>query len=120
MRHAFPLIVVAVVLARLTCLDLSAGPAPETIVHLTVKGRASATPSVAASGRFVAVAWGATTAEGRTDVFLATSRDAGATFGPPLRVNRLDGEARLGGELPPLVRLRARPGSAGSRGALDS
>ena len=40
---------------------------------------------------------------GKPDVFVAISRDAGATFGPPVRVNAIEGEARLGGELPPRV-----------------
>jgi hypothetical protein len=51
----------------------------------------------------VAIAWGATPAGGKADVFVAVSRDAGATFGPPVRVNATEGEPRLGGELPPRV-----------------
>ena len=80
-------------------------------VSLDVPGRSDATPWIAANGSFVAVAWGATAA-GKSDVFLAVSRDAGGTFGPPVQVNRVQGEARLGGELPPRVALSARPGSA--------
>ena len=49
-------------------------------------GRSNSTPWVAAAGSFVAVAWGATTA-GKTDVFLAVSRDGGLTFGAPVQVN---------------------------------
>ena len=49
-----------------------------------VPGRADATPSVAADGTFVAVAWGAS-ADGKADVFVATSRDGGRTFGAPCR-----------------------------------
>src|SRR5262245_12606408 len=69
-----------------------------------VAGRSNAHPSVAAAGSFVAVVWGAT-ADGKTDVYLATSRDGGASFGAPVRVNRTPGEARLGGEMPPRVAL---------------
>jgi hypothetical protein len=70
---------------------------------LSVPGRASSTPWVAADGSFVAVAWGARTPAGASDVFVSVSRDAGATFSPPVQVNRQPGEARLGGELPPRV-----------------
>ena len=65
-------------------------------------GRADATPSVAADGEFVAVAWGASV-DGKADVFVATSPDGGRTFGTPVQVNRTSGEGRLGGELPPRV-----------------
>jgi hypothetical protein len=51
----------------------------------------------------VAVAWGATTAGSGTDVYLAASRDGGATFAAPVRVNRNRGEARVSAERPPLV-----------------
>jgi hypothetical protein len=73
-------------------------------VTLEVPGRSNATPWVAAAGSFVAVAWGATAA-GKTDVFVAVSRDGGVTFRAPRQVNTIDGEARLGGELPPRVSL---------------
>ena len=76
---------------------------------LAVKGHANASPWVAADGGFVAVAWGATL-DRRTDVYLAVSRDAGRSFGTPVRVNTVVGEARLGGELPPRVALATRQG----------
>lgn len=71
-------------------------------VVFDVPERADSTPSVAASGSFVAVAWGAS-AEGAADVYVATSDDRGETFGAPMRVNAVPGEGRLGGELPPRV-----------------
>ena len=74
-------------------------------VQLAVNGHANATPWIAASGSFVAVAWGATPAAGGADVYVAVSRDGGATFGDPVRVNSRPGTARLGGELPPRVAL---------------
>jgi hypothetical protein len=74
-----------------------------------VPGRADAYPWVAASGLFVAVAWGAGDGD-KTDVFVAVSRDGGSTFGFPVQVNRIPGEARLGGELPPRVALTPTPG----------
>jgi hypothetical protein len=66
---------------------------------------------VAADGSFVAVTWGAS-APGQNDVFLATSRDAGLTFGAPVQVNTVAGEARLSGEQAPRVALA--PAASGS------
>ena len=89
--------------------DVQPAASASSPISLDVPGRTDATPSVAASGSFVAVAWGAS-AGGKTDVFLAVSRDGGSTFGSPVQVNPLVGEARLGGELPPRVALVARRG----------
>ncbi len=75
-------------------------------VSLAVPGRSNATPSIAADGDFVTIAWGASTPAGATDVYNAVSRDGGRTFGPPVRVSDVDGEARLNGEQPPRVALR--------------
>jgi hypothetical protein len=75
---------------------------------LSVAGRASSTPWVATAGRFAAVAWGARTPAGASDVYVAVSRDAGVTFGAPVMVSD-GGEARLGGELPPRVALANQP-----------
>jgi len=91
------------------CLWLSTihGRAASTTV-LSVPGRTSATPSIAADGPLVAVVWGGALPDGLTDVFLAVSRDAGLTFGPPQRVNDIVGDARLNGEQPPQVALVRR------------
>ena len=86
---------------------------PASVVTLAVNGRANATPSIAAIGQVVAVAWGATMSNrssGATDVYVAVSRDAGRRFGPPVRVNDVDGDASLGGEQPPHVALVPRAG----------
>ena len=77
---------------------------PAPTVSLAIEGRSNQTPWVASDGAFVAVTWGAT-ADGKTDVYLATSRDGGSKFGEPVRVNATGGDARLGGELPPRVAL---------------
>jgi len=79
-------------------------------VTLAVTGRMNATPSVAAANQFVAVAWGATLPSGGTDVYAAASRDGGRSFGQPVRVNDVDGDASLGLEQPPHVSLVARVG----------
>jgi hypothetical protein len=80
------------------------------VVSLGVQGRSNTAPWVAADGAFVAVAWGASTPG--SDVFVATSRDAGRTFGAPVQVNTVPGEARLSGELAPRVALAPAAGGA--------
>ena len=47
---------------------------------------------------------------GATDVFAAVSRDGGRAFGAPVRVNNVEGDARLNGEQPPHVALVPRAG----------
>ncbi|MGH9139811.1 MAG: sialidase family protein [Vicinamibacterales bacterium] len=79
-------------------------------IELGVQGRGNATPTIAADGSFVAVTWGATQASGVTDVFAAVSRDGGRRFAAPVRVNDVDGDARLNGEQPPHVALVPRAG----------
>ncbi|MEP7118885.1 MAG: sialidase family protein [Acidobacteriota bacterium] len=73
---------------------------------LAVPGRANSAPWVASQGRFVAVTWGAA-ADGKSDVYLATSDDQGGTFGAPVRVNTVLGDGRVSGEIPPRVALHA-------------
>jgi hypothetical protein len=87
--------------------SLSAANAP---IELGVKGRGNATPTIAADGSFVVVAWGGTTKNGATDVFVAVSRDSGRAFGAPVRVNNVESDARLNGEQPPHVALVPRAG----------
>lgn len=79
-------------------------------VTLSVPGRSNATPTIAADGQFVAVTWGGTQPGGATDVFAAVSRDGGRAFATPVRVNNIDGDARLNGEQPPHVALVPRTG----------
>jgi hypothetical protein len=81
------------------------------VTAFTVPGRTSATPWIAADGELVAVAWGATGADRKTDVFVAISRDGGASFDAPVQVNSRVGEARVGGQLPPRVAVTRRAGS---------
>lgn len=95
--------------ALMLAATMGASGQSEGDVVLRVPDRANATPWVAASGRDVAVVWGASAAGSQTDVYAAVSRDAGATFGAPVRVNRRAGEARLGGELPPRVSIAPGP-----------
>lgn len=82
-----------------------------TTVTLAVPGRANAAPWIASTGRFVAVTWGAQLA-GKWDVFVATSDDEGATFSAPSRVNAVEGDARISGEIPPRVALHLPSGAS--------
>ncbi len=85
--------------------------ATRDVVTLAVAGRSNAAPWVSSAGRFVAVVWGAS-AEGKWDVYVATSANEGQTFGAPVRVNTVAGEGRVGGEIPPRVALHLPEGAA--------
>ena len=80
-------------------------------IAFDIPGRADSDPWIAASGSDVAVGWGGSV-NGKADVFVAVSGDGGGTFAPPVQVNTIAGEARLGGELPPRVALSPRRGAA--------
>jgi hypothetical protein len=99
---AWPVIGFAVLVVSLSAAD--------TRIELGVKGRGNATPTIAADGSFVAVAWGGTLPSGATDVFTAVSRDGGRAFAAPVRVNDVEGDARLNGEQPPHVALISHAG----------
>ena len=77
-------------------------------IDIGVAGRANAYASIASSGSFVGVAWAARTKDGVTDVYTATSLDGGRTYGSPVRVNQVPGEASVSGEQPPRIVLSAR------------
>src|SRR5262245_58400631 len=66
-------------------------------IQLAVPGRSNAAPSVAAFGKTVAVVWTASGDAG-SDIYLSVSSDGGSTFGAPVRVNDVDGDARASGE----------------------
>jgi len=63
-------------------------------LDIAVKDRANAYASLAASGQFVAIAWGASAMEGSTDIYIAVSRDGGRVFGAPRRVLVRFGDGR--------------------------
>lgn len=88
--------------------------APPAGIDLGVPGRSSATPSIAASGHLVAIVWGASTKDD-TAVYAATSRDAGRTFGAPVRVSDDRTRARLSGEQPPRVVFTPAPSAVEGR-----
>ena len=71
--------------------------------EIGVAGRANANASIASRGSFVGLAWTARTKDGVTDVYAATSRDAGRSFRAPVRVNQIAGDASVSGEQPPRI-----------------
>ena len=102
--------VVAVLVAGGLVTTGSAAPGGGPI-SLAVPGRANANVSLVGDGAFVAAVWSAAAPDGVTDVFAAVSRDGGATFGAPVRVNSTPGDARVNGEQPPRVTLAVRSGA---------
>jgi hypothetical protein len=82
-------------------------------VDLGVKGRSNAYVSLAAAGSRVALAWGASSQGGRTDVYAAVSRDDGRSFGAPVRVSGMAG-ASFSGEQPPRIALVPHAGGEAS------
>ena len=85
---------------------VSARMSTPPVVSIAVPQRAAATPSTAARGPLVVVAFSASAVSGATDIFAAVSRDGARTFAPPVRVNDVAGDARVNGEQPPRVALR--------------
>ena len=82
-------------LAILLAGAVSSGSAVEPTATIGVKGRANSYASLAASGRFAALVWGAGTSDDVTDIFVATSTDGGRAFSAPTRVNAVAGDASL-------------------------
>jgi hypothetical protein len=85
------------------------GTAP--VLEIGIKNRANAYASFAASGRFVALAWGSTTPHGMTGIYVAVSHDGGRAFRAPSRVADAANRATLSGEQPPRIALVPRSGS---------
>ena len=103
-------VAVSTIAATVTCVLVAALDARTSPGEVGVSGRRNANPSIAAAGRFVALAWGASANDGVTDIFVATSRDAGGSFGAATRANDDRTRANLSGEQPPRVTLIPRAG----------
>jgi hypothetical protein len=126
-RREIHLLLVALVLAA-GCERTSStgGTGP---IELGLPGLANAHVTLAADGDRVAAAWAASGSKG-TDVYSAVSADGGRTFGRPVRVNDLDGDASANGEQPPRVLVKGtsvdvlwvskRAGVAGIRAAAST
>ena len=96
------LLTLAAALLVSSACDRDRAPAPvaaDMPIALDVAGRTNLGPSGAAFGKLVAVVWTAST-DSVSDIYVAISRDSGATFSPPSRVNHLEGDARASGEQP--------------------
>jgi hypothetical protein len=76
-----------------------------------VPGRVNEYPSVASQGAWVAIAWAASSESAGTNVYAAVSRDAGASFGSPVRVNAIEKQASVNGEQPPRIAFVAGSGA---------
>ena len=85
-------------------LQSPSGMAAGRSTKIAVKDRSNAFASITASGRFAAIAWGATK-DGVTDIYTSVSRDGGRSFGAPTRVNSAGVLANVSGEQPPRVTL---------------
>ena len=89
---------------------------PRSVTRLRVMPRSrslaatNAAASIAARGKVAVAVWAATAPGGATDIYAAWSADGGRTFGGPVRVNDVAGDASVGGEQPPHVALVPRPG----------
>jgi hypothetical protein len=79
-------------------------PAVADAVRIAVDGAVNSGVSIAAAGSRAVVTWAATVPAG-TNVYAAVSDDGGRTFGTPVRVNDVDGDARVNGEQPPRVAI---------------
>lgn len=92
--------------AAVAALAAAPAPAPDAPagVRLGVSGRRNTGAALAADGASVVVAWAAVS-DAATDVYAAFSNDGGASFGPPVRVNDVPGDARMSGEQAPRVTL---------------
>jgi hypothetical protein len=77
---------------------------PTPTVRLGLEGVTNGHVAVAADARRVVVTWAART-PAATDVYAAFSKDGGASFGAPVRVNDVPGDARASGEQAPRVAL---------------
>src|SRR5262245_33240316 len=73
-------------------------PTAPTPIVLEVPNRSNRAVSVAALGKTAAAVWTASTEDGSSDIFVSVSTDGGATFGAPVRVNDVEGDARASGE----------------------
>lgn len=78
-----------------------AAPAP---IRLAVDGVQNANVSLAADGARVVATWAARTPDA-TDIYAAFSSDGGRSFGKPVRVNDVPGDARASGEQAPRVAI---------------
>jgi hypothetical protein len=94
-----------VVVVALACGCSRAPEQANVTVSLSAPGSSANTgASIAASGSQVVVVWAAVVGEA-TNIFAAVSADGGAKFHPAVRVNDVDGDAKVSGEQAPRVAI---------------
>jgi hypothetical protein len=106
MKLRWTSLLLALTLAGGCDLGIGVSDAPVT---LAVPDRAGAHVTLASDGDWVAAAWAATGGpgtQGQTDIYAALSVDGGRTFGSPVRVNDVPGDAKANGEQPPRVLVK--------------
>jgi hypothetical protein len=102
------MLIAARVSARITAPAVTA---QTPALSVGVNGRANEHVTIATAGSTIALVWAATVPDGTTDIYAAMSRDTGATFAAPVRVNSTPGDARVNGEQPPRIALVPRAGA---------
>ena len=85
--------------------------ASEPTATLGVPDRVNEYPSLASQGTWVALAWAASSETAGTNIYAAVSRDGGASFGSPVRVNAAEKQASINGEQPPRIALVSGTGA---------
>src|SRR5689334_21585583 len=107
-------------LATLVALAVAAALGPGEVVRgeattatttIGVPERVNEYASIVSRQMWVALAWAASSDASGTDIYAAVSRDGGASFGSPVRVNTVAKQASVNGEQPP--RIAIVPGSGG-------
>lgn len=87
----------------------AAPPPPPATTMVSIPGHRNDHASLASDDDAVALVWAATSDATGTNIFAASSTDAGRTFSAPVRVNAVDGEATVNGEQPPRVVFERGP-----------
>jgi hypothetical protein len=90
-----------VLFSLLAGCDFAGGVVDEAI-SLAVPGLDNAHVTLASDDARIAAAWAASGTNG-TDIYAAVSTDGARTFGAPVRVNDIEGDASVNGEQPPRV-----------------
>lgn len=99
------------VLFALVLVSACQGAPSAGLSRVGVPGHVNEHVSIASDGAsFVALAWAASSVSAGTNIFAAVSRDGGVSFAPPVRVNLVEGQARINGEQPPRIVLRQTGG----------
>ena len=92
-----------VALAIAGTFSLSAQPARRAPSSIGLPDKVNQYASMASRGAWVALVWSGSSETAGANVYAAVSRDGGASFGRPARVNDVARQADVNGEQPPRV-----------------